>query len=209
MGEPAHEVGLEKGDRVLKLDDRFIKNREDVLSVLQDFENKNVPILIQRKGTEIALEVPIGEKKMLGVIFGFNLIKVSFFEATTLSLGKIKMICSEILNLLLSIRQEKQNLGSVLTIGQVAKDTISVSYLAFIGFIAVFSVNLGFINLMPIPILDGGHILMALLEIVFGKRLNRKIYQIIFFIGLILLLILMITAIGNDLYRFGFIGYSK
>jgi regulator of sigma E protease len=93
-------------------------------------------------------------------------------------------------------------IGGPLSIGKVAHDSFTLSLSYFFQLMALISVNLGVINLFPIPVLDGGHILFIILEVINGGPLSRRKMELAQQIGLSLLLMLMVGAIFNDVTRF-------
>ena len=95
-----------------------------------------------------------------------------------------------------------KNIGGPLSIGKVATDSFNTSLSYFFQLMALISVNLGIINLFPIPVLDGGHIMFIFLEIINRGPLSRRKMEIAQQVGLSLLLMLMIGAIFNDFTRF-------
>ena len=95
-----------------------------------------------------------------------------------------------------------KNIGGPLSIGKVATDSFNTSLSYFFQLMALISVNLGIINLFPIPVLDGGSIMFIFLEIINGGPLSRRKMEIAQQVGLSLLLMLMIGAIFNDFTRF-------
>ena len=94
-----------------------------------------------------------------------------------------------------------KNIGGPLSIGQVAADSFNMSLSYFFSIMALISVNLGVINLFPIPVLDGGHIMFILLEIVNRGPLSRRKLEIAQQFGLSLLLLLTVAALYNDFSR--------
>jgi regulator of sigma E protease len=95
-----------------------------------------------------------------------------------------------------------KSIGGPLAIGKVASDSFHTSMSYFFQLMALISVNLGVINLFPIPVLDGGHILFIVLETINGGPVSRKKMEIAQQFGLSLLLVLMVGAIFNDFSRF-------
>ena len=94
-----------------------------------------------------------------------------------------------------------KNLSGPITIAKVADSSVSNGLQAFIGFLALLSVSLGVLNLLPIPVLDGGHILFYAIEAVRGKAVSEKTQIIAIQVGMALLLGLMIIAFYNDISR--------
>jgi len=107
--------------------------------------------------------------------------------------GFVKLITNQI---------SLKTIGGPLAIGKVAHDSFNTSMSYFFQLMALISVNLGVINLFPIPVLDGGHILFIALEVINGGPLSRRKMEIAQQVGLSVLLMLMVGAIFNDVSRF-------
>ena len=103
---------------------------------------------------------------------------------------------------LLTNQVSLKSIGGPLAIGKVAHDSFNTSLSYFFQLMALISVNLGVINLFPIPVLDGGHIMFIALEIINGGPLSRRKMEIAQQVGLSILLMLMVGAIFNDVSRF-------
>jgi regulator of sigma E protease len=102
-------------------------------------------------------------------------------------------------------REDADQLGGPLRIAQVSGQVASVGFLALLNLAAIISVSIGLINLFPIPMLDGGHLLFYGIEAVRGKPLSETTQEIGFRIGLALVLMLMIFATWNDLIHLKFL----
>jgi regulator of sigma E protease len=94
-----------------------------------------------------------------------------------------------------------KNLSGPITIAKVADSSVSNGLVAFIGFLALLSVSLGVLNLLPIPMLDGGHILFYVIEALRGKPLPERVQLMALQFGMALLLSLMVIAFYNDISR--------
>ena len=92
-------------------------------------------------------------------------------------------------------------LGGPILIAKIAGERMAAGWINFLYFMAVLSVNLGILNLLPIPILDGGHLVYFTVEAILRKPLNPKIIEILQHVGLVLLVTLMIFVFYNDLVR--------
>jgi regulator of sigma E protease len=93
------------------------------------------------------------------------------------------------------------SLGGPIMIGKIAGESLSRGVVAFLMHMAIFSVGLGILNVLPIPVLDGGHLLLLSIEVVRGKPLSLRQTEIVQGIGLILILTLMGIAFRNDITR--------
>jgi regulator of sigma E protease len=100
-------------------------------------------------------------------------------------------------------------LGGPIRIAQMSGEVASIGFVALVGFMAVLSVNLGLINLFPIPVLDGGHLLFYAAEAVRGRPLGQRAQEYGFRIGLALVLMLMVFATWKDLERLPFFAFLK
>ena len=99
-------------------------------------------------------------------------------------------------------QRSSEEVGGVIRIAEMSGDiTKDQGILSLLMFMALLSVNLGLINLFPIPLLDGGHVVIYLIEMVFGKELNDKVKDGLFKLGFTLLISLMIFATWNDIVR--------
>ena len=97
-----------------------------------------------------------------------------------------------------------KTLGGPILIGKIAGDSIERGLIAFLTTMAILSVGLGILNILPIPVLDGGHILMLFVEAVRGKPLSVKQVEVFQQVGLTFILILMVVVMKNDLTRLPF-----
>jgi regulator of sigma E protease len=94
-------------------------------------------------------------------------------------------------------------LGGILAIGDMASQSTKGGFATAVWFMVLLSVNLGFLNLLPIPVLDGGHMLLCGIEAARGKPLSEKLQERIFLVGFIVLMMLMLYSTWNDLVRYG------
>lgn len=106
-------------------------------------------------------------------------------------------------------RGSADELGGILSISQGAQKSASAGFASFIWFIAIFSINLGLINLMPVPVVDGGAIVMNAIEAIRGKPVSIRAQEIVFGIGLLLIVSIMIFTTWNDLVRLQVIDWIK
>ncbi|UNM05978.1 MAG: site-2 protease family protein [Holosporaceae bacterium] len=95
-----------------------------------------------------------------------------------------------------------QSLGSVLSIAKMSKDSFFRGHIPLLSFMAILSLNLGVINLLPIPMLDGGHIVFYLYEYIFGKPIPEKVLAWLYKTGFAVLISVMLFTMWNDLMRF-------
>ena len=217
---PADLAGIHENDVFIKLEGEKIYSFEDFRARLQIIDKKNVDIEIWSNGElkkqSLAPEISKQDGKevrLLGVYSFIEVQKINFIQTKSKGFfgsikfsiirtwdsvkktidGFVKLITSQV---------SFKTIGGPLAIGKVAHDSFHTSLSYFFQLMALISVNLGVINLFPIPVLDGGHILFIALEVLNGGPLSRRKMEIAQQIGLSLLLMLMVGAIFNDVSRF-------
>lgn len=215
---PAYTAGLRAGDRIVEIDSRKISNWFDMAQLIQQKPERALNFKIERNGELIELTVTpqakeikniFGEKIVAGQIGvkpaeEFFIQRAGPFTALTKSFQK----CYEIVELtyltIVKILQRvisTEVIGGPIFIFQVAQKTAEQGLVNFFSFAGIISINLGIINLLPIPVLDGGHILFFLIEAVIRKPLSEKFISVSQKIGIAFLVALMMLAFYNDILR--------
>ncbi len=216
---PAQEVGIVDGDLIINLNGQDIHSFEDLRNNLQYIESGFVKLSILRKGElkNLALTPNVIEegnitRKIIGVRsqveyclpklvdvgpYGFiQSLKIGFLK-TSDAMSKTFIGYKNLITGKISLK----NVGGPISIGKIAKDSFDTSLSYFFQLMALISINLGLINLFPIPVLDGGHILFIGLELLNRKPLSQRKLEIAQMFGFTLLLLLMFAAIYNDISR--------
>ena len=217
---PAQKAGIIKNDKILEINGNKINDWSDInkeVSIAID----NVNMKIERDGKMLTLIVPLADmeyaydetekpikRRMIGIkgeAKQFKVVKDNFnfteslkkaaeevYNITDMTLrGVAQMIVGE---------RSGEDVGGIIRIAEMSGDISRTrGILDFLYFMALLSINLGLINLFPIPLLDGGHVVIYLLEIVSGRELNTKIRDGLFKIGLGFILFLMVFATWNDI----------
>jgi len=215
---PAEKAGLMKGDTVISIDGSQITQWDEMTKVIHNNPGKSLNIEIKRKGEVIALSI-IPEKKKIKDLFGqereVGLIgikpsgntfvkKSGVKEALVNSVGKTWEIMVLTFVSIVKLIQRvipMQTIGGPILIVQMAGEQASLGILNFFVFMAIININLGILNLLPIPILDGGHILFLGIESIRKKPLSEKLIAISQRIGLAIILFIMAFALYNDIIR--------
>jgi regulator of sigma E protease len=217
---PASKAGLKKGDLFLSADGENIHSFRQLVTVITGNKNESVNLKIWRAGQEIDLtitpevrDVPLSdgsfEKRLIiGVAGGFAfLAPVNDLTIIDAALAGIKRTYSVIEDSINSIYQiftgavGAENLQGPLGIAQMSGDTASSGLLPLISLVAFISTAIGFLNLLPIPVLDGGHLVIYAFEAIFRRPPSAKAIQITMTMGMTMLLSLMIFATFNDIMR--------
>jgi len=215
---PAAQVGVLGGDRIIEVNGHAVKDWQQLSSRIQESQGRPLKLRLVRGGQEIEVAVrPVkreatdifGEKKerwAIGIIMGEvvfeksppwvglrqGLYETGSHSAFTL-LALFKMLKGDL---------SPRNLGGPLLIAQVAGKQAQEGPVSFFFFVAVLSVNLGVLNLLPIPILDGGHLLFFLIEWMRGRPVELRYRERAQQVGIFFLILIMIYAFYNDILRF-------
>jgi regulator of sigma E protease len=219
-GSVAEGAGIKAGDTILQIAGRDIDSFEDIRREVMIRAGKSVPIVIDRDGRTISTQATIQTRVikdefgreyptgLLGVSPSGNVVyqRPSFLQsiplAVSATISTVRMIVDVIGQILLGERSAKE-LGGPLRIAQVAGDQATLGGFEFVMLLAMISINLGFINLLPVPMLDGGHLLFYGIEAVRRRPVNLQVQDWAFRGGLALILALMVFTTVNDLDSFG------
>jgi len=198
--------GLRNGDRITAFRGRKIDFVQDARNVLADFAGQTVEASVLRDYDTLALNVQVDTAGRIGVqleLPGMQTKKYGFFEAVpagcTLAWNTVKGYIQDLRLLATPSTGAYKSVGSFIAIGQVFPS--SWDWLQFLNILALLSIMLGVMNLLPIPGLDGGHILFTLYEMVSGRKPGDKFLVAAQIVGMVLLAALMLLAFGNDIGR--------
>ncbi|MEK7683682.1 MAG: RIP metalloprotease RseP, partial [Nitrospirota bacterium] len=215
----AEKAGIKKGDRIVEIEGASIKTWHDMTSIIHGSPEKPLRLKIKRDENFLELTVtpgkktlkyPDGSEKQIGLIgigpAGNNVIK-KYNPLKAASLGVERtwdIVVLTVVGIVKLIQRiiPADTLGGPIMIFQMAGQQASLGVMNFFLFMAVISINLGVLNLLPIPILDGGHILFLGIEAVRRKPLSEKVMMIAQRIGLAIIITLMVFAFYNDIMRF-------
>ena len=210
---PAEKAGLKPGDRILSIDKTPVSHWNQIPQLVKQKKEKEIEfeILRDEKRFSFILKPKIqavnGEgRPFVGIVPAIETVieKYRFFESLlkgTKRAGEMTWVTLKMLKDLITLKLSVKVLGGPIMIaklsGQAAKSGLS----DFLSLMAFLSLSLGIINLFPIPVLDGGHIVFLLFELIRGKPLGVKKMEIAQQLGLVILLFLMVTVTYNDLMR--------
>jgi regulator of sigma E protease len=217
-GYPADLAGIKSGDKIVAIDGRKVEFWEDLSKAIEKSEGKELALRLFRGKSYLDVKVK-PQATVVKDIFGqerktfkvgiessgaYVTIRhnplVGIFRGTFQTYEISKLTIIGIVKLIERVIPAK-TIGGPILIVQMAGKMAKAGSLIFFHFMAVLSINLGILNLLPIPILDGGHILFLSIEAIKGKPLSIKKMEIAQQIGLFLLILLMIFAFYNDIAR--------
>ena len=212
-GEPADRAGVKAGDVILSVNGKRISFASEMRAAIETHPAQQITVTVQRNGQTLDLSVTPdkrGEKGWLGVGLAeqTKVIMPGFAEAVRLSVNKnvtyAGLIGQTLIGLLTGDTSPNQLMGPV-GIAQLSAEAARVSLIAVLNLMAMLSLNLGLLNLFPIPVLDGGHIMIMILEGVRRRDFSLKAKERMLVGGLVLLMTLMVTVMYNDIMRFSWI----
>ncbi len=214
---PAARAGVQKGDRIVGVDGQEVKKWEELSGKIKGSQGRALQVRVERESRQIGLTVqPVkregrnifGEKQESWAIGIASEVAIEK-SAPILAVGQAFYKTGEysVLTLVALFKMIKgevspKNLGGPLLIAQMAGQQAREGLGSFFFFVAVLSVNLGVLNLLPIPVLDGGHLLFFALEWILGRPVKLRHRERAQQVGVFILILVMIYAFYNDIARF-------
>jgi regulator of sigma E protease len=223
-GGRAEAGGLQPGDEVISANGRPIRGWSHWVEIVRANPELDLDVVVQRGSEEVELRLrpertAVGDGSVIGTI-GASVVERSIadllpadrqrrleFNAFTAIVPALQETWSKSLFVLDSIKKmvvgliSVKNINGPITIAQVAGETASYGLDVYLGFLAILSISLGVLNLLPIPVLDGGHLLYYLIEAVIRRPVPEKIQELGLQLGLLLISGIMVLAIYNDVSR--------
>ena len=218
-GGAAEQAGIEAGDRIVEIAGRSTPSFEDLQNVVMLRPAEMVDVRIERDGRPLVIAARLGavdQVDRFGQRFRIGQLGVGGGRHELVRIPATRLIPEAVsttvkttqsmidgLWQIISGRRSLKDLGGPLRMAQIAGQTASLGLFEFVQLIAFFSINLGFINLLPIPMLDGGHLVLYAIEGVRRRPASERVVEWAFRGGLAFLLALLLVATFNDLSFFG------
>jgi regulator of sigma E protease len=217
-GSPAAEAGLKEGDRVLAIEGEKIETWSQLSQTIQEKGDKPLTLEVRRDG-EIRIFEVVPEVREMENIFGepvrrpligitasekMQVRKVNPLTGTYYALVQTWNLCELFVITVVKLIQRilpAETLGGPILIAKLAGEQAREGIVNLLHFTAVISVNLAVLNLLPVPVLDGGHLFFFIIEAVRGKPLSIRVREYAQRVGLVLILFLMFFVIYNDILR--------
>lgn len=216
---PAAEAGFEPGDRVLSADGNEIRYFSDLQRYVSSRPNVPIVMEVERGGRTVELTVTpeveiqtdgFGNEFPIPVVglvansdsAAFRVESLSILEAATYGVNQTVFITERTIDFIAGVitgGQSADQIGGPIKIAQVSGQVSTIGLAALLNLAALLSVSIGLLNLLPIPMLDGGHLAFYAYEAVSGRPLNERVQEIGYRIGLALVLMLMVFAFWNDI----------
>ena len=211
-GAPAESIGLQPGDRITAIDGRPIEMWDDLLTIVHSSPGKELVIEWKRDGQlfsdkVIPMKDPIREVGLIGIGPQTNITKVGPLKAiwygSMNTVYKTELIIRSFGLLFSGKVAAKDALAGPVRIAEMTGQVARGGFLDLLAFAAILSINLGLLNLLPFPVLDGGHLVMLTIEGVTRRQISTKIKMLVQQIGMALLLALMAFVVINDFLHIG------
>lgn len=208
---PAFIAGLEKNDKIVKIGNKKV-NTSDMLMLELQIQNGAATTFIVKKEDGTEKTISVKPKKITvdgteGYQYGFSLSGTTengFLAAIQYAFGKTFSVVEQMVYIIGYLFMGKLSLNSLagpVGIFQVVGETAKAGFLNIIYLIAFMSINVGFINLLPVPAFDGGRLLFLIIEKIKGSPVDPKVENAIHGVGFILLMVLMVVITYNDIVR--------
>jgi regulator of sigma E protease len=222
----AEAAGLKAGDRIIALNGKPVIDFGQVVRMVRENGDQPLVVTVDRAGSQLELTarpLMVEAKDETGKPVQVPRLGVAA-EApqTRVSVGPIDATIaagSEVWNMsvtmltglwqMLTLQRSSEDIRGVMTIAKTAGDVASLGFISFIGFSVMLSINLGLINLFPVPMLDGGHLVYYAAEAIRGKPLSERVQEFGLKVGLALVLSLMLFATWNDLVYLKVVDFVK
>lgn len=205
----AQKAGLKAGDKITAIDDIAVQNWPEIVDALgKEFKNPQpFELSYERAGKQQKTTIDLprdGSVKLIGIAAKTVHIYPNFFEASHMAWSYVQIIADSAARLIMpqhTVEVLSQS-SSVVGISVMASEAAHSGIHSLLMFAALISMSLGFMNLLPIPPLDGGKILIEIIQAIIKRPLSLKAKAILSYIGLALLLALFVFAVGNDVFHF-------
>jgi regulator of sigma E protease len=218
-GGPAAEAGLRSGDRVVQAGGTAVGSWQEFISVIERSPGAPVPLVVERGTQRLELTVTPEDRVLdSGIRVGRIAVAIPFISAEmqlpreragpvgalvrgTTQTWEVATLTVDFLAGMFTGRHSARNVGGPIMIGQMSGRFARAGLEAFLSFMAILSINLAILNLLPIPVLDGGHLVFLGIEAVRGRALSFEQRMRLTQVGFVCIILLMAWAIGNDLLR--------
>jgi len=206
---PARKAGIEAGDIFLELNKVPIQHRQQATEIITSNQNKTLPLTVLRGQDSVRLSVTPGDDGTIGVILNqsysgpIELKSHGFFESFYLGWLEINRMTNLTFRMLGKVIigniEFGKAFGGPIKIAQFAAQSADSGIFSFLKFLALLSLSLAIINIMPFPVLDGGHLVIIIIESIFKREIPVKVKVAIQNVGFVLLLLLMAFILYNDI----------
>ena len=210
-GEPAQKAGVQTGDKITAINGESIANNDDLVSKIGALKSKTVTLNILRDNKPITLESTVTEKGTIGISYDATPEKNTSYKMEPYTVSNaVSFGTSDAIEALVS---NAKGLGKIFTGEEKASESVQGpigiatiyggvwDWSRFWAITGLLSMVLAFMNMLPIPALDGGHVIFLLIESIFKVKFSDKVMERAQVVGMVILFSLLIFAVGNDIWK--------
>ncbi len=209
---PAEAAGLKSEDVILSIDHQKVINQFQVTHIIKANAGKKIDFELRRNGQVVRTVIIPTSEGMIGISIESRYTgpilheHYGIFESLPRGVndvyGATKLFINSIWHIIVGKASFSKSVAGPVKIAQMATRTAEVGVMSFLGFMALLSISLAVMNILPFPALDGGHLMMLVYEAIFGKPIPHKVQQMVQQAGVLLLLAFMAFVIYNDITGF-------
>jgi len=217
-GKPGQKAGLEPGDRILAVDGRPVATWDDLVAAVAPNGGVQLTLQLRRGANELTVRVTPETVQHDGRSIGRiwvaperaaleqQIVEVRYGPLAALGQGAVRtwevsLLSVRMLGRMIVGHVSLKNLSGPITIADYAGQSARMGWVAYASFVALISISLGVLNLLPVPLLDGGHLMYYFIEIIKGRPVSERALEIGQRVGMVVLFTLMAFALFNDIHR--------
>ena len=202
---PASLAGVKAGDKILEIDGKRVNHFSEVSDILIASSNSNVNLVIQRKGEIknffVNTEISEDGTPILGISAAYKRSITEAFIKSVKDTYNLSVKTLLFIGKMITGNMGAENLSGPVGIAKMSGEAFSAGFLPFLYLMAILSISLGVLNLLPIPVLDGGQLTMLAIEAIRGEPLPTRVENLTYTIGALMVGFLLVFAITNDIFR--------
>tara|TARA_B100000035_G_scaffold315242_1_gene334664 strand:- start:6263 stop:7387 length:1125 start_codon:yes stop_codon:yes gene_type:complete len=212
VNKQANNSNIESGDKILSVNGYTTNSWSELVSIIQKNPNKDINLIVERDSSIIEYKAKVLSKNGKGFLgisklvdkSNFVLVSYGFYDSIVRAMASTTdytLLTFKMIGRLVTGDANVKNLSGPLSIAQFSGKSLEMGFSYFLYLLAILSVSLGVLNLLPIPMLDGGHLVYYTYEMLAGSELPVKFQMVAQFVGVAILGLIMIIAFYNDFVR--------
>ena len=202
---PASLAGVKAGDKILEIDGKRVNHFSEVSDILIASSNSNVNLVIQRKGEIknffVNTEISEDGTPILGISAAYKRSITEAFIKSVKDTYNLSVKTLLFIGKMITGNMGAENLSGPVGIAKMSGEAFSAGFLPFLYLMAILSISLGVLNLLPIPVLDGGQLTMLAIEAIRGEPLPTRVENFTYTVGALMVGFLLVFAVTNDIFR--------